>query len=465
MKRSELIFTFLLVPIDALMLIISFVVAYYLRKYQGEIVEFWPFADYIRFVLTVLPFWIIIFALEGLYDIKRPRSGFSEFARVFLAVSSGIMLIVAWIFLSRTMFFSRLIVIYAWVISIFFVAIGRQLVRYLQIYLYKYNIGVHRLILIGNNHISYNILREIQNNRGLGYKLIGIVSTQDDKNFKSHEHFKILGPITELEAIIKKNPVDDLILTNPNISDNRVLRIIQFCQDNQIVFKQTPNIFKVRTSNVNLTTLDGIPIVEFRRTPLEGWGKIIKRIFDVIFSLFILILFSPVFLIVAILIKLNSTGPVFFRQERIGSDGNFLIFKFRTMREGAEKKHAEYIKKYGNMFKLKNDPRATSIGKVLRKLSLDELPQFINVLLGDMSVVGPRPPMPIEVKYYTVEQKRRLGIKPGITGLWQVSGRSDTTFDEWVKLDVYYIENWSLTLDFRIILRTIWIVIAGRGAY
>ncbi len=466
MKRSELIFNFLLLPIDIAMIICSFVFAYYLRNYQGEVITLWEFSDYIKFILYLVPFWIIIFAIEGLYSIRKVRYGIDEFGGIIIGVSAGIMLVVAWIFLSRTFFFSRLVILYSWVLGIIFVTLGRRIIRIIQHYLYNYNIGIHRLILVGKNKISYNILKSIQEHKkSLGYKLIGIVSCPEDKDYKTQEHMKILGPISDLEKIIKNHPIDDLIITNPNLSESRVLRIIQFCHENQISFKQVPNLFEVKTSNVYTTALAGIPIIEFFRTPLEGWGKIAKRSFDILFSSIVLVLLSPIFLLVAILIKIDSRGPIFFRQERVGADKNFYIFKFRTMYDGAEAKHAEYIKKYGNMFKLKNDPRVTKLGKILRKFSIDELPQFINVFLGEMSVVGPRPPMPIEVKLYTQEQRKRLGIKPGITGLWQVSGRSDVSFEEWVKLDVYYIENWSFGMDIKIILRTLVVIFTKKGAY
>ncbi len=205
--------------------------------------------------------------------------------------------------------------------------------------------------------------------------------------------------------------------------------------------------------------------MEFSRTPLDGWGRIIKHLTDLFGSIILIVLTSPLMILTAVLVKLTSRGPILFRQERVGLERNFTFYKFRTMRTGSEKEHEKYIKKYGNMFKLSNDPRLTPVGSFLRKTSIDELPQFFNVLRGDMSLIGPRPPMPEEVKKYTNWQKRRLGIKPGITGLWQVSGRSEISFDEWVRLDAFYIENWSLWLDCQIFLKTIWVVIKGRGAY
>jgi exopolysaccharide biosynthesis polyprenyl glycosylphosphotransferase len=234
---------------------------------------------------------------------------------------------------------------------------------------------------------------------------------------------------------------------------------------NGLGFKITPNLFLVRSSRVSVQSLVGVPILEFHRTPLDGWGQIIKRTSDIVMTAILLILLSPLMLLTALLVKLTSKGPVLFRQERVGLEKNFIIFKFRTMNEKAPDDHQKMMKKYGVMFKLKRDPRLTPVGGFLRKTSLDELPQFFNVLKGEMSLIGPRPPMPAEVALYNNWQKKRLGVKPGITGLWQVSGRSELSFDDWVRWDAYYIENWSLWMDFQIFFKTIWVVFKSRGAY
>jgi len=468
-KKSEAFFSIMLIPIDALMIILGFISAYYWRKYHGDIVSFWEFNEYIRFIIILLPAWIGIFAIQGLYNIKKSRQGIDEFFNIILGVTMGIMLVVAWIFLSRTYFFSRLIIIYAWVMAIVLVFIARNIVRFIQRYLYRYNIGVRNLILVGNNEITYSIIKFLQNNRNYGYKVIGIVEAHDKPTSKDKNYFKIIGSIENFDKITKNYQIDEMIITDPKISDETMLYLMQISEEKKITFRQTPNLFEVKTSNVDVSTLAGIPIVEFKKTPLDGWGKIIKRIADIVFSIIALTLLSPILLIVAIIIKITSPGSVLFKQKRINPDGEFIFLKFRSMRDGAEKEHNKLIKKHGNMFKLTNDPRITPFGKFIRKTSIDELPQFWNVLKGDMSLVGPRPPMPEEVDKYNAWQKKRLVIKPGITGLWQITGRSlansDLTFEDWVRVDIYYIENWSLWLDIKIILKTIQVVIVGKGAY
>ena len=451
MKRSELIFTFLLIPIDILMVLLAFILAYKFRFYYEIVpaIYFQPLNEYFRFVLYTLPLWPIGFAVNGLYSLEHRRT-ISELGKIIVAVSAVMALLMVWIFFSRTYFFSRLIIALTWIFAIITVMLGRILMRFLQRFLYHYNIGIHKVIILGHNSSTKLVIDTIKSRPGLGYRIIKLVD---------HDGIEKLG------KIVDRNPCDEIIVADTNIPEKDIVPILEFCRLRGIGFKMTPNLFLVRHSHVSIETLASVPILEFSRTPLEGWGKIIKRVFDIIGSTLLVVILSPIMLIVAILVKITSKGPILFRQERVGLDKNFTFLKFRTMREGAHVEHERLMKKHGVMFKLKNDPRLTPIGKFLRRTSLDEIPQFFIVLKGDMSLIGPRPPMPEEVERYNNWQRRRLGVKPGITGLWQVSGRSDLSFEEWVKLDAYYIENWSLWLDFQILLRTLGVVLKGRGAY
>lgn len=452
MKRSELFFTFLLVPIDLFMVLLAFVLAYKFRLYF-EIVPasyFQPLFEYIKFIIMFLPIWLVVFAVSGLYGLRERMGLLKEVGKIIVSSSAALALFMVLIFFSRTFFFSRLIVIFSWLLVILLVILGRFLIRFMQRFLYRYDIGVHRVIILGKNSFTKPIVEEIRRRRSLGYRIVKIID-QDG--------------IDKLAQILAHNPCDEILVTDPAVSEKQVGRILEFCRLNQLGFKMTPSLLLVRSSHINMETLAGAPILEFKRTPLDGWGKIIKRIFDIFVSFILIILLSPIMLIVALMVKLTSKGPVFFCQERVGLDSNFTFYKFRTMKENAQLEHEKLMKKYGKMFKLKEDPRLTSIGGFLRRTSLDELPQFFNALKGNMSLIGPRPPMPEEVARYNNWEKSRLGVKPGITGLWQVSGRSELSFDEWVKLDSYYIENWSLWLDLQIFLRTLVVVFKGRGAY
>jgi exopolysaccharide biosynthesis polyprenyl glycosylphosphotransferase len=241
------------------------------------------------------------------------------------------------------------------------------------------------------------------------------------------------------------------------------------CESEGVEFKLVPGILELIASRISTDDIGGIPLLTIKEIGLQGFNALIKRISDVTVSLAALLLISPLMILAAAAIKLESRGPVFFSQERTGKDGKiFNLYKFRSMVQGAESQFEKIVaQKGGNIirFKAKDDPRITRIGKVIRKLSIDELPQLINVLIGDMSLVGPRPPVPIEVDRYSAWHKKRLRVRPGITGLWQVSGRSELPFEDMIRLDIYYIENWSLWMDFRIVLRTIPTVIFGSGAY
>lgn len=467
MKRSELLVSTLLVPIDALAVLGAFTLSYYVRVESGALAVSYvlPFERYLKIGLAITAVWLLIFALFGLYNLRSTRRGLREFSRIFAAITVGILTVIAVIFFLRIDFFSRFIIIFGFASSLLLVTAARTFVRLLQQSFFRYGIGVRRAIIVGTGRTAQVLARELtRENRG--YAILGFVATGVRRGKPSG---RTLGKLTDLPRLLDRLQPDEIIDAEPKLPDAKKLELINLSEDANIDFRFSSNAAELATSRVEIAAVGGIPLMSVQRTPLEGWGRIAKRSADLAGSLLALPFLILVSLPIALLIKLDSRGPVIFRQTRVGKHGReFTSYKFRTMVADAETRLAGLKSRNeasGPVFKIKDDPRVTRIGRFLRRTSLDELPQFLNVLRGEMSLVGPRPPLPGEVAQYDRLQRRRLTIKPGITGPWQVSGRSDVSFEEWVRLDLYYIQNWSLLLDLTILLKTIVVVLTRRGAY
>jgi len=460
MKRSELIFSALLVPTDFLMLFAAGLTAYFLRT--GSLISGFlpvrfnlPLREYLLILSLIIPLWLIIFALAGLYKLKITRSTIEEFFGLVTASAAGFMAVVVFIFLRGEFFDSRFIILVAWFFAVVFVMAGRIIMRQVQKYLLvHYDFGSHKVLVIGKDDLSRLIVEQIETEPASGYKIVKHLFQPD---------------IAEVRQAGDNPGIDEVILADPDYPKEKVLELIDFCNETRLTFKYVPNLFQALTTNVGVDTFTGLPLIELKRTALEGWGKIIKKIIDVIGSLFGIIFFAPLMALIALAVKLDSPGPVTYRNQRVGQKGVFDTYKFRSMKfeyctgpyypnagkaDTYEERLRDEKSKPGPVFKILNDPRRTKIGRFLEKTSLDELPQFFNVLKGEMSLVGPRPHMPKEVAQYERRHQVVFNVKPGITGLAQISGRSDLDFEEEVKLDAYYIENWSLALDFKIMLKT-----------
>ena len=463
MKKSELIFSALLVPVDFLMFVLAGVAAYFLRisplVANLRPVLFTmnlPFEKYFLLVLIVAIFGIFIFAVSGLYSITAQKKLFKEFLQIVIATSATLLVVILYIFFNQALFDSRFILLMAWILVIVFVSLGRFFVKKLQRFMVgRYNVGVRNIIVIGEDKLSKKVIEEIERNPVFGYRII--------KRFLEIEIDKIYN------FLLHSDPqIDEVILASPHYERNDVLELLDFCDEQRINFKFVPNIFQAHTTNVEMNTFDGVPLIEIKRTPLDGWGRIIKRWVDVLCSGIGLIILSPFFLIFAIIIKLDSGGSVFVKLKRISQRQEFWLYKFRSMVKNAEQMKSELTKynerKDGPLFKIKDDPRITRVGKFLRKTRIDELPQLINVFKGEMSLVGPRPHQPDEIEKYEKHHKKVLLIKPGMTGMAQISGSSDLPFEEEVKLDTYYIENWTLLKDIYILLKTIIVLFKDRSA-
>jgi exopolysaccharide biosynthesis polyprenyl glycosylphosphotransferase len=268
---------------------------------------------------------------------------------------------------------------------------------------------------------------------------------------------------------VQQEAIDEVIITLPWMYHRKILGIMRQCEREQVRARIVPDLFQLALSRVDIEDLGGIPIIGVKEVAITGWNLAFKRASDIVVSLVGLILLSPLLLLISVAIKLDSPGPALFKQVRVGKGGRrFVCYKFRSMRQGAEEERPELADRdeaMGPTFKIRHDPRCTRVGRLLRRTSLDELPQFYNVLRGEMSLVGPRPAIPSEVEQYQEWHRKRLEVSPGITGLWQVSGRSQLTFDEMCLLDIYYLENWTPLLDLKIALKTAPAVLAGTGAY
>jgi exopolysaccharide biosynthesis polyprenyl glycosylphosphotransferase len=312
-------------------------------------------------------------------------------------------------------------------------------------------------------------MRSIVAQPGLGYRVVGFVDDNPDKGRTDIGHFKALGGLENLPRIVSQEAVDEVVVTLPWMYHRKILSIVHQCERHEVRARIVPDLFQLSLSQVDVEDLGGIPLLSLSEPRMGGWLWWVKRALDFASALISLVAASPLMLVIALAIKLDSPGPVIFSQTRIGKGGRpFTCYKFRTMRVGAEREKEKLTRlneAQGALFKIKNDPRMTRMGRLLRRFSLDELAQLYNILKGDMSLVGPRPPLPEEVSEYMEWHKRRLETWPGLTGLSQVSGRSNLTFDEICLLDIYYVENWSPALDTKIVLQTIPKVILGDGAY
>ncbi|MBI5077022.1 sugar transferase [Candidatus Falkowbacteria bacterium] len=473
-KQAELFFTFLKIPLDYLTLILAAIIAYSIRHFQPvqeirPVIFDLPTKNYLSFVLLIAAIWLVFFAWAGLYSFAK-RKITDELAKIILACSTGMTAIIIYMFFVRELFSSRFIVLAAWIFSIIFIIIERGVVRKFQNLTLKHGWGNHHVVIVGNDKNTEEIIKTFREQPQLGYKVIAHLEKfdEDDKEklLKSHE----------------EKGIDEIIQTDSSLPRRVSSALLDFTYEHNIIFKYAAGQFESRTTNVEVHMIAGVPLVEIKKTKLDGWEKIIKRVIDFIFSTILIVILSPLLVLIAILVRLENWGPAIYKNERVTTRGTFNVYKFRSMyvkyctgqqfeKQTDQKKALEFeqalIKKqserHGPVYKILHDPRRTIIGRFLECTSLDELPQLFNVWLGQMSLVGPRPHQPREVEKYEKHHRRVFDIKPGVTGLAQISGRSDLDFEEEVKLDTYYIENWSLKLDFWILLKTPWGVLTRKS--
>lgn len=458
---------------DALLINLSFFIAYRMRydlQWPKMVApENWvPYAVFVPVALVLTLVLLTMFALEGVYHQRPGRSWLDEVYAVFSGAATGIVLMMAVTYVIR-FYYSRFIFLMVGAVAVVLLSLERLLLRVVRAELRKRGQGVRRVIIVGAGEVGRSVMRSIVAHPELGYRVIGFVDDNPDKGRTDIGRFKALGGLENLPRIVSQEVASEVIVTLPWMYHRKILSIVHQCERHDVRARIVPDLFQLSLNQVDMEDLGGIPLLSLRETRAGGWLWWVKRALDFAAALVGLVALSPLVFVIALAIKLDSPGPVIFSQTRIGKGGrSFTCYKFRTMRIGAEQekaKLADLNESQGALFKIKNDPRKTRMGKLLRRISLDELPQLYNILKGDMSLVGPRPPLPEEVSQYMEWHKKRLETWPGLTGLPQVSGRSNLTFDEMCLLDIYYIENWSPALDTKIVLRTIPKVILGEGAY
>jgi Undecaprenyl-phosphate glucose phosphotransferase len=461
-QKLQIVFTLIRVAVDALVLCLAFFLAYALRLNTSypPLVNPPRFRQYRGMLLIHVGTLIVTFFLSRLYHQKRSASHFDKFYDIFVAVSIGTIMSMAFtsFVYKNELDYPRLMVAYAWLLSVVLVIIGRSFVDAAEGVLWaRYP---QKVIIVGAGDIGHVILQNIRQTTGRGYTVAGFV---DDEPASQGNDLGILGPIAQLSQIIEEQDAEQVIIGLPEADHDQLLQIISQCESAKVTIKVFPDLFQIMASEVDIDDFNGLPLLTVRDIQLRGWRLTLKRAMDLVISGIALIFLSPAMLLIGILIRLDSPGSVFYAQERMGLDAKpFMMIKFRSMRVGAEEDT-------GPVWAVKDDPRRTKIGAILRQLSLDELPQLINVLLGEMSLVGPRPERPVFVEQFKETIPRymdRHNEKAGLTGWAQVNGlRGDTSIVDRTKYDLWYVENWSILLDFKIIFLTLFRWPNDKNAY
>ena len=449
---------------------LAYILRYKVQLFRGvDPVNYVPYGDYLAVQVGYTLVSLLTLRLDGAWTLRRGASWLDEVYSIINGTTTGMAIVLVVIFGIRPLAFSRLLLLYVSVLTVLFLSVARLVRRQILQRRRRHGIGVDRTLIVGAGEVGLAVMRTMVARPDLGYHVVGFVESDSRPCATSIGRFQRLGCLADLPALVREHRVTEVIITLPTSEYGNIEETIRQCSRVGAHARIVPDFFQLSLNQVDVDNLAGIPLIGVQETTLDRGPRLLKRVMDVCGSLVGLVISSPFMLATAIAIRLDSPGPILYKQERLGERGHpFEVIKFRSMRQGADAEKAALMalnEADGPLFKIKDDPRSTRVGRFLRRSSLDEFPQFFNVLRGEMSLVGPRPPLASEVEEYESWQLKRLAVKPGITGLWQVSGRSDLTFDEMCLLDIYYIENWSLGLDIRIILRTIPQSILGKGAY
>ena len=454
-KSHQHFFNFILILLDAVTVGLSLLLAYWIRfssPFYPDWVKVLNVSDYLALAAVIIPIYIILFAIFGLYKPIRTRRFYREGEMIFIADTVGILITVCWLYLTRNIYFSRLMLGYFYVFTILFVGLERYLIRKALTKLRAKGYNQKHIMIVGAGALGQQYARKAAENRELGYQITGYVDDYYPKEDK--DGIPILGTTRELDQILETHRVDEVVIALPNTSQKRINDVIDICEFQGIKTQVIPDYFAlIQGSKPSFDELDGIPLINTRYIPLDDpWKNVLKRSFDIVFSTLVLVILSPLLLVTAIGVKITSPGPVIYKQTRIGLNRKeFEIYKFRSMRND--------VPDVGNKgWTTEDDPRKTKFGTFIRKTSIDDLPQFWNVLKGDMSVVGPRPERPYWVNQFKEEVPHYMikhHVRPGLTGLAQVEGwRGDTSINERIQADIRYIENWTPWLDIKIMFKT-----------
>ena len=473
--KKKILYGIILIINDIIFLGIAFYLSFYLRFNTGVLAErqevYFIETNYLFYSIIFIISAIFIFLLYRLYNWDNIYKGSGYYSRIIKGISINIIVIILSGYIFELFTFSRKWILLLFILSLVFIYISRLLIDMISIRLMRRIKATSRTIIIGIGENSKRIEDSFKKYSFEDDKILGYVEDKKrlDEDKKYSSNFNILGHLEDLRDIIYKHKIQRIIISGPEYKYFEILEMLEKLKGIDISVLVFPGFFEFSIKRMNMREIAGIPLMQVTNIGFFGINLFLKNLIDYFLGGLIFIIFIPIYLIVGLAIKLDSKGPVFYQQERYTKDSKtFYMYKFRSMYIDADQRLKELEKLNeadGPMFKIKKDPRITKVGRFIRRFSIDELPQIINVLKGELSLVGPRPPLPKEVEQYEDWQHRRMNVKQGITGLWQVSGRSELSFDEMARLDLYYIQNWSIEMDIKILLRTIPTVLFGKGAY
>lgn len=477
-NNATLIYNFFLVVGDALSVTVAFSVAYILRvTLSHEPLSANVHAHtYITILVSLLPFWLLIFALLGLYNSRIYERRFSEIGRLLVGSFIGILFVISYSYITNTAIFpGRLVTIYGFGLAFFFALLFRTFARGFRRELFSYGIGINNVLLVGDTTVTHELVTSLSHTRITGYRVVGVIG-----GVKHPIHDKFGVPVyasfdDAMAHLNNKAALHTIVQTELYAAADRNDQILSYAQEQHVAYRFVPGNSELFVGNIQVDLFQAVPVIAVHQTALIGWGRVVKRLSDLVIGGLMLLVASPFMLVIAIAVKLGDGGPVFFRQIRLTRfNQEFRVYKFRSnsmkysgldpeeafVKMGRPELVAEYRE---NGDQLPNDPRITKVGRFLRRTSLDELPQLINVVRGDISLVGPRALIPRELAVYA-KRHAILSVKSGLTGLAQVSGRRNISFEERRKLDLYYVQNWSFWNDMVILIKTVWIVLFHKGA-